>query len=67
MHSHRPTVKVFYRNEGKVNAFETPNIDGRHRIAVWIIGLGVRVYAACLAEMVLDDMLVESVRTNICR
>jgi hypothetical protein len=63
-YSLRATVEVFYRNRFKVNVFEAPDIDRRHWFALWIDGLGIRMNAACLAEMVLDNVLVERVRAD---
>ena len=55
---------MFYWNGCKVNVCEAANIDRCHRIALRINGLGIRMNATCLAEMVLDDVLVEGVRAN---
>jgi hypothetical protein len=55
---------MFYWNGCKVNVREAANIDCCHRIALRINGLGIRMNATCLAEMVLDDVLVEGVRAN---
>jgi hypothetical protein len=51
-------------NGCKVNVCEAANIDRCHRIALRINGLGVRMNATCLAEMVPDDVLVEGVCAN---
>src|SRR6266576_3953304 len=64
LRSHRSTVEMFYWNGCKVNVCEAANIDRCHRIALRINGLGIRMNATCLAEMVLDDVLVEGVRAN---
>src|SRR5882757_5733612 len=62
--SDRPTIEVLYRNRCQVNAFETADIDRRHRLALGIDGLRVRMDAAGAAEMVLDQVFAKGVGAN---
>src|ERR1700687_486005 len=64
LHLHRATVEVLHRNGCEVNAFKAANIDSSHGLAL-VNGLGIRMNAACPAEMVPDEMLVERIRANI--
>jgi hypothetical protein len=61
----RPSVEVLNRNAFQVNSFEAANIDYGHPIALGIGAFSVRVNAALLAKVVLDNVLVERVRANV--
>jgi hypothetical protein len=56
---------VLNRNVFQIDSLEAANIDCGHPVALWINAFSVRMNAARLAKAVLDNVLVERVRTNI--
>jgi hypothetical protein len=56
---------VLNRHAFQIDSFEATNVDGSHPIALGVGAFSVGVNAARLAEAVLDNVLVESVRGDL--
>jgi hypothetical protein len=56
---------VLNRHALQVDSLKAANIDGSHPVALGIGGFPKRVNATRLAKPVLDDVLVERVRTDV--
>jgi hypothetical protein len=51
-------------DSGQVEILDAPQVDGGNGIALWIRAFTVRMNTALGTEAVLDDVLVERVRTG---
>src|SRR6185295_6654658 len=59
--SHCPSIELFLRQAGEIDALERPGIDGGHLVAFLVGSEGKRLDAAALAELVRDEVPVELV------
>src|SRR6185369_8070583 len=63
--SQRSAVEMGDGDGRKIDAFQAANIDRSHLVSFGILAFGVGVDAACRAEAMLQEMLVEQVDARI--
>ena len=59
---YRAPIEMLHRNILEIDPLKTADIDCRHAIAGRISPFAERMYAACRAKPVFDDVFIESIR-----